>query len=250
MFGQNPVRPLALKDEPLTVHSIFPTIQGEGPWSGFPAVFIRLSGCNLRCHFCDTEFESGTIMSNSDILKQVYAAYDTFGATLGVTRRIVLTGGEPARQDCTDLIKLLSYNHFAVQVETAGTYFPTWLRATKTVISPKTRNVHKGFYDNVRFSDWKYVLRAGDVSPVDGLPLSCTQVYNPDDTTVDTKELAILSEKHGAPARPPSWAAVWLSPMDEGDEVKNAANRRAVAESCMHFGYRAMLQIHKLMGLD
>lgn len=54
MFGKNQVRPIEheLSGARLRVHSIFPTIQGEGPLSGIPCVFIRLAGCNLRCHFC------------------------------------------------------------------------------------------------------------------------------------------------------------------------------------------------------
>ena len=59
MFGTNPKRPPLKNHDGLSldVVEIFPTIQGEGPFSGMPAIFIRLGGCNLACDFCDTEFE-------------------------------------------------------------------------------------------------------------------------------------------------------------------------------------------------
>ena len=61
MFGTNPSRKQVLDDgQELWVQEVFYTLQGEGPFSGQPALFIRLAGCNLRCFWCDTEFESST----------------------------------------------------------------------------------------------------------------------------------------------------------------------------------------------
>lgn len=58
MFGNNPIRKQVLRDDgALYISGIFATIQGEGPLTGTPAIFIRLSGCNLQCGFCDTDFE-------------------------------------------------------------------------------------------------------------------------------------------------------------------------------------------------
>jgi 7-carboxy-7-deazaguanine synthase len=58
VYGKNPVRKQELtEDGSLDVVDIFPTIQGEGPNAGRPAVFVRLWGCNLTCSFCDTDFE-------------------------------------------------------------------------------------------------------------------------------------------------------------------------------------------------
>ncbi|HEY6020017.1 MAG TPA: 7-carboxy-7-deazaguanine synthase QueE, partial [Candidatus Paceibacterota bacterium] len=59
MFGQNPVSPIRHDKESFLVKDIFYTIQGEGPYAGRPAVFVRLGGCNLRCAFCDTDFSNG-----------------------------------------------------------------------------------------------------------------------------------------------------------------------------------------------
>ena len=74
------------------VNEIFYSLQGEGFHTGKAAVFVRLSGCNLRCPFCDTDFSSFTLMTAAQIAERVFA-YSTDADTL-----IVLTGGEPSLQ--------------------------------------------------------------------------------------------------------------------------------------------------------
>ena len=73
MFGMNEIVGLKyFRDAPpntLTVTSRFYTLQGEGPFRGFPAYFVRLAKCNLACSFCDTYFDSGTVMSYDQILE-------------------------------------------------------------------------------------------------------------------------------------------------------------------------------------
>ena len=71
------------------INEIFYSLQGEGFWSGTPIIFIRFSGCNLRCDFCDTEHYSHTEMSDAEIIDRI----KTFPA-----RRVCLTGGEPSLQ--------------------------------------------------------------------------------------------------------------------------------------------------------
>jgi organic radical activating enzyme len=266
MFGKNVSRPLAIKGHGLLqVHEVFNTIQGEGPWSGWPAVFIRLSGCNLRCFFCDTKWDddNDALFSPREIVDKVIQAACEKGRQ--VSDRVVLTGGEPARQDCEGLLRELRRQGFITQIETAGTYYPTWLwLLDQIVISPKTKNVHPDFYkpagyittDDIYpdFIQWKYVVRAGEVSSVDGLPTTCTQVIDPTNlcsTTSDSdlKIISLMDQKHGAPARPHKEAKVWLSPCNEYDEEKNKANREAVAQSCMRFGYRAQVQLHNYLNL-
>src|ERR1700756_5367366 len=103
MFGTNPQRPIDGGDgRTLAVQSIFYTLQGEGPFSGQPAVFIRLAGCNLACTFCDTDFESGieNRMETDVLIEHV-------GNLLAASRLVVLTGGEPLRQNVGPLIDRL-----------------------------------------------------------------------------------------------------------------------------------------------
>ena len=72
MFGKNKILKPEIHDgNNLDVQEIFPTLQGEGPYAGWPAVFIRLGGCNLACDFCDTEFETYQNISLIKILEEV-----------------------------------------------------------------------------------------------------------------------------------------------------------------------------------
>ena len=89
----------------LQVHSIFHTIQGEGPFAGTPAVFIRLAGCNLKCPGCDTEYTSKRKeMTVAQILDAIYEVSSI------TTKLVVITGGEPFRQDLTRLLNALTEN--------------------------------------------------------------------------------------------------------------------------------------------
>ena len=69
------------------INEIFYSLQGEGTHTGTPAVFIRFSGCNLRCDFCDTFHEEGTLMTDEQILEAI-APYPA--------HTVILTGGEPS----------------------------------------------------------------------------------------------------------------------------------------------------------
>ncbi|BEG98560.1 7-carboxy-7-deazaguanine synthase QueE [Bacteroides sedimenti] len=94
------------------VNEIFYSIQGEGYFTGTPAVFIRFSGCNLDCDFCDTEHQSGVMMSDKEIINEIiqYPA-----------RHVVLTGGEPSLHISHEFVDRLKKNGFFVQIETNGT---------------------------------------------------------------------------------------------------------------------------------
>lgn len=95
------------------VNEIFYSLQGEGAQTGRPAAFLRFSGCNLRCPFCDTDFRQGTDMSGDDILRQL-ADYPT--------RYAVLTGGEPSLQVDDALVTLLHRAGYTLAIETNGTH--------------------------------------------------------------------------------------------------------------------------------
>ena len=77
------------------VNEIFYTLQGEGCHSGIPAVFVRFSGCNLRCPWCDTEFSDYTEMTAEEIVAEALSLYDIPNER---RRMVVLTGGEPSLQ--------------------------------------------------------------------------------------------------------------------------------------------------------
>ena len=100
----------------IKVNEIFYSIQGESLFSGIPFIFVRLSGCNLRCLYCDTQYayEEGTDMEISEILNRV-ASFEC--------RNVEITGGEPLFQkDTPILINILIENGYQVLLETNGSY--------------------------------------------------------------------------------------------------------------------------------
>lgn len=96
----------------MRVKEIFYSLQGEGFFTGTPAVFVRFSGCNLRCGFCDTDHEGGREMSVGDVVGEV-SRYPA--------RHVVVTGGEPSLQLTGELVEALHGAGRFVQVETNGT---------------------------------------------------------------------------------------------------------------------------------
>ena len=98
----------------LKVNEIYKSIQGESTFSGLPCIFIRLTFCNLRCSYCDTEyaFYEGTDMQISDIIKKV----NELSCNL-----VEVTGGEPLVQEgCIDLLESLISNGNKILIETGG----------------------------------------------------------------------------------------------------------------------------------
>lgn len=95
----------------MRVNEIFYSLQGEGLHTGTPAVFLRMSGCNLKCPFCDTKHESFTEMTEEEIVEKV-SAYPS--------RTIVITGGEPMLQLNASLTRLLHKAGFTIHIETNG----------------------------------------------------------------------------------------------------------------------------------
>ena len=96
----------------MKINEIFYSLQGEGHYTGTPAVFVRFAGCNLRCWFCDTNFETGQEMSEDEIV----------GAVLKYpTRYVVITGGEPTLQLTASLCDKLHAHGCYLMMETNGT---------------------------------------------------------------------------------------------------------------------------------
>ena len=93
------------------VNEIFYSLQGEGYFTGIPAVFLRFCGCNRHCAFCDTDFTSGSEMTAEEIIDEV---------TKYPGRHLVATGGEPTLQLDSDLIRALKAKDFFIQIETNG----------------------------------------------------------------------------------------------------------------------------------
>lgn len=117
------------------INEIFGSFQGEGENTGRPAVFVRFSGCNLACPWCDTKgHENGDSQSLDEILERVLQESLSCGFKEPL---VVLTGGEPMLHDLSHLIKKLFDNGFCVAIETNGTMQRKLHPAVFIAVSPK-----------------------------------------------------------------------------------------------------------------
>lgn len=117
----------------LQLSEVFYTIQGEGLWSGTPAVFVRLAGCNLACDFCDTDYSLKFLAGVDEIVARVRAEG-------GECPMVVLTGGEPLAQAETEaLIAALRSDGRRVHIESNGTIFTELPDDVWLCVSPKER---------------------------------------------------------------------------------------------------------------
>lgn len=199
----------------LQVHSIFLTLQGEGPYTGKPAVFIRLSGCNLACSFCDTEFDSYDTMEVAEIVTRVKSMRD--GANL-----VVITGGEPLRQNLTLLCDLLHEAKMLVQIETNGTIPYNIPKVSQLVCSPKNT--------------------CGQYKIISGVILR---------NTVAIKFL-ISEDMHGYQkiaevGQTEYKTPVYVQPMDQYDSKKNLRNVHLAMQLAKKYNATLSLQTHKIL---
>ncbi len=221
----------------IQIHSIFPTIQGEGPFCGHRAIFIRLAGCNLQCPKCDTDYTSIRIpLTVNEIRQKIDIHCVHWNCKL-----IVITGGEPFRQNIAPLIRILVSLGYHVQIETNGSLFVEgvpWDSIT-VICSPKTAKLNAQLQAHIDY--YKYVLSYDNVDETDGLPIR-----------------ALGHSVKGRIARPhykdnifDHRVPIYLQPADEpGTHINiNQRNLSACVQSCMKYGYILQLQIHKLIGV-
>ncbi|MFY0580462.1 7-carboxy-7-deazaguanine synthase QueE [Cystobacter fuscus] len=230
MLGSNPRRRQEVSDgQQLWVQEAFYTLQGEGPFSGQPAVFVRMSGCNLCCFWCDTEFESSTWCPSLD---ELVARVESLRPL--VCDLVVITGGEPLRQNIAPFVEQLLERGLRVQIETSGSLFLNLPEHPRLFIicSPKTPRLHPLLVP--RISAFKYVLAAREVAGEDGLPVMSTQKPG---------TLVRL-------ARPPPSIPVFVMPRDDREPERNRANLRECTRVALSFGYTLSLQTHKLLEIS
>ncbi|WP_375333225.1 7-carboxy-7-deazaguanine synthase QueE [Candidatus Tisiphia endosymbiont of Psammoecus bipunctatus] len=219
MFGQNPKRPAIFNDgTSLEIKSIFKTIQGEGPFIGMPAVFIRLGGCNLACNFCDTDFEDFNMLTINNIIEEVEKL------TINI-KLVVITGGEPFRQP----IELLCYKlvdlDYMVQIETNGTLYRNLPDKVHIVCSPKAG---KNGYALLRDDLLSYInalkfLVAKNIPKYSNIPEVGQSKYN---------------------------IPVFIQPMDQNNLLLNKENERLAIDLAIKYGHRLSLQTHKILGIE
>lgn len=111
------------------INEIFYSLQGEGYHTGTPAVFVRFSGCNLRCAFCDTQHQEGKMMSLEEIVDEINGYPNA--------SMVILTGGEPSLFINDNFVRELKKTGKAIAIETNGTR-PLPSNLDWVTFSPKT----------------------------------------------------------------------------------------------------------------
>lgn len=265
MFGQNPVMsslPWDPEHKQYLVQEVFYTVQGEGPFAGQPAVFVRLSQCNLRCYFCDTDFTSSTW---APTLAELLASIEQHrGSHCDL---VVITGGEPMLQELGYLVHALAGDHgFRVQIETAGTKWPASMSFAAVqellreglvtiVCSPKTPRVVPEIEQWCQH--YKYIIGPSSdaIDELDGLPIMSTQkegqvsrLYRPPVTFMGT----VWVQPEDVYRRvfsidPESLRQVLTS--TERDLEAGARAAQLASRLALDHGYRLTVQMHKLVGL-
>jgi organic radical activating enzyme len=200
----------------MKVNEIFASIQGEGKYTGTPAVFVRFSGCNLNCSWCDTKHEDGAELTVTEAYLKVKHYLDHYNEI----RHVVFTGGEPLLQkDLPDLILKFNPRYYTIQIETNGTigvkgwpYTTCWITC-----SPKPNNpVHESIAPLV--AEWKYIVTSS-------------------------------SNEHGIPknvTKPPPYGIISLQPCHTGKEYRDKLLVQYTYGMCLKYGYRFSAQVHKL----
>lgn len=178
----------------MRVNEIFYSLQGEGRYTGTPAVFVRFAGCNLRCSFCDTEFETYTEMTEDEIVARVLSY---------PTQHVILTGGEPTLQLTTSLLQKLNgeESRRIVHIETNGTHQLPEGPIHWVTCSPKYGQLHIQ-----RIDELKVVYEGQDMSKYDDI-VPKPQVYSlqPCDTGDPERNKQILQETINYILKHPKW---------------------------------------------
>lgn len=222
-------------DGSLDLHSLFYTIQGEGPNTGIPSIFARLWGCNLQCPGCDTDYTS--VRERYSVLQLLNLVLELKEDECPMAPRplLVITGGEPFRQNITIFANLMISRGYRVQVETNGTLPPdeNLSKHVEIVCSPKTGKIN--LFMESRITALKYVVKAGCIDRKDGLPIRALD--HPCSPVVAKPPLHFRGQ-------------IFLQPMDEGNLHATRHNTTAAVNACKAFGHTLQIQTHKVAGIE
>lgn len=175
----------------MRVNEIFYSLQGEGYFTGTAAVFVRLSGCNLSCPFCDTQHQTFSEMTEEAIV----AAVNRYKAT-----HVVITGGEPTLQLTASLIDKLHAAGKFVQIETNGTVAPP-AGADWVTCSPKDAPLAVNTVDELKLL---YRKPGQDLSAYDHITARVRSLQ-PCDTGDPERNATIISATVEAVKADPRW---------------------------------------------
>jgi len=221
----------------MLISEIFHSIQGEGELTGVPSVFVRTSGCNLRCAWCDTPYASWNPEGEPWSVPQILAKVADFPAA----RHVVLTGGEPMiAKDIHVLARAIRDAGRHITIETAATVAPGDIDCDLASLSPKLLNSAPDAFDHAA---WRRKHEATRWQPevvrawIDRYPYQFKFVIaRPED--VDELEPMLAALDRDIPRH-----KVLLMP--EGTESARIRTRAAwLAELCKERGYRYAHRLH------
>jgi len=269
MFGKNEIVGQKYFDkagDKLFVTSIFYTLQGEGPYRGEPAVFVRLAKCNLACSFCDTYFDGGDWLTPEQVHERIQNVmkyyFDGEIPAWGTSKiGLVITGGEPMLQKNLGVFLEYIKDHFAwTQIESNGTIVQNIPDSTTLVVSPKCLEKNgkpvKYLEPNpkmlARADCLKFVMNADQDSPYSSIPewakgdrkvfISPMNIYNRE----PQKSKQMRSDQNNITLEERSAVDEVISFWEEGllDMRANQINHEYAAQYCAKNGFVLNLQIH------
>lgn len=133
----------------IRISEVFYSLQGESSFTGLPTVFIRLTGCPLRCVYCDTAyaFNGGSKRKISDLLEETRSYASPY---------VCVTGGEPlAQQSCLELLKSLLDSNYIVSLETSGALDVSQVDARVIKVmdlkTPSSGELHRNLWSNLHY---------------------------------------------------------------------------------------------------
>ncbi len=197
---------------------------------GIPAVFVRFSGCNLRCPWCDTEFTDFTSMTAEDIVAAIHDLYDTPNKR---RKMVVLTGGEPGLQVDKPLVDALHNAGFYICIETNGTR-PLPAGIDWITCSPKESSLQHSAISNQPLA----------LRKVNEVKVVFTGTYDPEIWRDQ------LEAEHWL-LQPLRFTGEWLieHTVDEWEDDRNDNLDDTVRYILSHPFWRLSIQVHKIVGL-
>lgn len=216
----------------LKINEIFDTIQGEAHYTGTPATFIRLQGCPVGCHWCDTKhtWSTGTDKLKIEIDEMLHKTKDSpkwsnvsEKEILNIVKKLkprhfVITGGEPCSQDIFELTRLLA-SIGSVQVETSGTHTINVYHKTWVTVSPKIEMM-----GGLKILN-SALIRANELK----MPINCHK-------DVKNLEKLVKNVNYGQ--------LIWLQPVSQKQD-----NTDLCVKTAMDNNWRISIQTHKYMGV-
>lgn len=221
----------------MLIAEIFHSLQGEGELTGVPSVFVRASGCNLRCAWCDTPYASWNPEGQVRTIPQIVAAIETYPST----RHVVLTGGEPMiAKGIRELATEVRATGRHITIETAATVAPEGIACDLASLSPKLLNSAP---DPVEHAAWRRRHEATRWQPdvvrawVDAYPYQFKFVVS------RREDIEELEHMLGALHREIPRHKVLLMP--EARTMEKMRERAAwLGEVCKERGYRYAHRLH------